>query len=116
MITIERSDLAALVAALAREHFSYNGQGASALRAYRVLEEAVETDAARILLTPAAAPATSGDAWALAREIVGDLTERREDLEALPIEISIGLVAQSIEEFAAHSPNHQTTKPQRTEP
>jgi hypothetical protein len=116
MITIERSDLAALVAALAREHFSYNGQGAAALRAYRVLEEAVETDATRILLTPAAAPETRGDAWNLAREIVGDLTERRSDLDALPLEISIGLVAQSIEEFAAT--NHQPTNPpnQRTEP
>lgn len=114
---IERSDLAALVAALAREHFSYNGQGAAALRAYRVLEEAVETDATRILLTPAAAPATSGDAWALAREIVGDLRDNGGALEALPIEISIGLVAQSIEEFATTKPtNHQTTKPQRTEP
>jgi|GraSoiStandDraft_4_1057263.scaffolds.fasta_scaffold24152_7 hypothetical protein len=50
MITIERSDLAALVAAFAREHFSYNGQGAAALRAYRLLAEAVETDAPTITL------------------------------------------------------------------
>lgn len=52
MITIDRSDLAALVAAFAREHFSYNGQGAAALRAYRTLAEAVETDADAITLSP----------------------------------------------------------------
>ncbi len=51
MITIDPVDLAALVAAFSREHFSYNGQGAAALRAYRLLAEAVETDAAAIVLS-----------------------------------------------------------------
>lgn len=51
-LAIEPGDLAALVAAFAREHFAYNGQGAAALRAYHTLAEAVETDAAAIALSP----------------------------------------------------------------
>lgn len=51
-LVIERGDLEALVAAFAREHFSYNGQGAAALRAYHVLAEAVETDADAIAFSP----------------------------------------------------------------
>lgn len=50
-IVLERSDLAALVASLAHEHFSYNGIGAAALRAYWKLQEAVEHDATAITLT-----------------------------------------------------------------
>ena len=52
MITIDRGDLAALVAALAHEHFSYTGQGLAALRAYRLLQHALETDARKIALSP----------------------------------------------------------------
>ncbi len=48
VLELDRSDLAALVANLAHEHFSYNGIGAAALRAYWKLQEAVEHDAAAI--------------------------------------------------------------------
>lgn len=50
-LALERGDLESLVAAFAREHFSYNGQGAAALRAYRTLAEALETDAAAIAIS-----------------------------------------------------------------
>ena len=49
-LALELPDLANLVANLASEHFPYNERGAAALRAYRVLAEAVETDAAAITI------------------------------------------------------------------
>lgn len=55
-LALERGDLEALVAAFAREHFSYNGQGAAALRAYHVLAEAVESDADAIAIARRVAP------------------------------------------------------------
>lgn len=63
-LVIERGDLELLVAAFAREHFSYNAQGAAALRAYRTLADAVETDAPAIVInapTPAAAGEHNAD-------------------------------------------------------
>lgn len=50
-LALERGDLESLVAAFAREHFTYNGQGAAALRAYHALAEALETDAAAIAIS-----------------------------------------------------------------
>lgn len=49
-ISIARSDLAALIAKLASEHFTYDGQGAAALRAFHGLQEALETDENTIAL------------------------------------------------------------------
>jgi hypothetical protein len=58
-LTITRGDLEALVAAFAREHFSYNDGGAAALRVYHTLAEAVETDAPAIaILAPSNQPTT----------------------------------------------------------
>jgi hypothetical protein len=58
-LTIARGDLEALVAAFAREHFSYNDGGAAALRVYHTLAEAVETDApALAILAPTNQPPT----------------------------------------------------------